>query len=154
MPWLRLAFVSWLLLEALTFIAVARLIGWPGTFLLTLLGGLAGWARLKKAGTSALLKVRAAGRSSIVDQDRPLLEDALAAVGALALLLPGFLSDLVGLALASPRIRTRVASRVRGSRLLARFVRQPPGPRTIDLEPEDWDSDEARARPHGRTSPS
>ena len=59
------------------------------------------------------------------------LDGALQALASILLILPGFVSDLIGLALKTPSIRANVVKK----------YRQPAkesDPRHIDLSPQDW----------------
>ena len=139
---IKFALFAWMVLEILAFSLVAHWIGAPRAILLGVITSLLGLTLLRRAGTSALMKLRGSLG------DRPLaegsggrfLDEMLATVGALALLLPGFLSDLVGLALAIPALRERAARRLAGksSSWFAAGSAPRRGPSTIDLDPEDW----------------
>jgi UPF0716 protein FxsA len=66
------------------------------------------------------------------------LDGTLAGLGALLLILPGFVSDVVGLALAAPSVRFWVTERLK----LGKFDRlgngRPAAPRAIELTPREW----------------
>ena len=62
-----------------------------------------------------------------------MVETGLHALATTLLILPGFASDLVGLALKAPSIRAGLAKRLRGQS-------ERRGPRTIDLKPNEWKS--------------
>ncbi len=135
---IKFAIALWIILEALLFALVVRLVGFGGAILLGLLTSLIGLSTLKRAGASAMAKMRDAwrGREGGAVGVR---DETLATLGALALLAPGFLSDGIGLILITPALRDVVAQRVatfiatRGGRPRAQH-----GPSIIDLDPKDW----------------
>jgi UPF0716 protein FxsA len=65
------------------------------------------------------------------------------ALASILLILPGFASDFVGLALKSPSVRQNLARRLRARSGNA-------DPRLIDLDPREWRRDARRPR---RTAP-
>ena len=155
---IKLVLGIWFVAEILAFSLVAEWIGVPRTILLGVISSLLGLILLRRAGTSALMKLRANvdGRPLGSGDRGHFLDEILATGGALALLLPGFLSDIVGLALALPALRVRAARWI-GGRSFASVVmgsgmgsgkgagvgsgsgHQPRhGPATIDLDPEEW----------------
>jgi UPF0716 protein FxsA len=112
-------------------------IGFAGAILVCILTSLAGLSTLRRAGPSAILRLWQAvvGRTS--EQRRlsreAVLDATLAGLGAMLLILPGFVSDLVGLALAAPSVRIWVTDRFK----LGKFGR-PAGPRATELAPWEW----------------
>lgn len=147
---LKFALALWFGIEALVFMLVVQWIGVFDTVLLGLLTSLLGVAMLKSAGRSALAKLRATlnGRGIVERPAGHLLDETLAAVGALALMLPGFLSDIIGLALAVPILRRGIAGWIHRGGLtnvgIRRHARQ--GPTTIDLDPDDYRRTDAAPR--------
>jgi UPF0716 protein FxsA len=131
-----------LVAEIVAFIAVVDWIGAAPAVLLGIASTLLGAARLKRLGGAALTRLRdvAGGR---VNQEDAFIDGALDAIGAVLLILPGFITDVVGLALLAPSCRDWVKSRVGFSTgpLAGRHtgrVRAAAPPRTIDLETGDW----------------
>lgn len=140
----RLALLFWFLLEMLAFALVAEAIGFGGALLLTFATSAVGFLLLKRRGAAALARFRAQVRSR--DDAGGVLGEALAVAGALALLVPGFLSDLAGAALSLPPVRRRAATWV-GARNWGVFGRSGGAPMArqdavIDLEPAEWHSSE------------
>ena len=136
--------------EVVTFVAVVEAIGVGPALLLGLGSTLLGLSRLRRigAGTIGRLRAMAEGRGGREDA---FIDGALGTVGAILLLLPGFLTDLVGLALLAPSCREWVMARSglglrppQGSP--ADRVRRSSGPQIIDLQSEDWSRID-RARP-------
>lgn len=153
---LKLLLAAWTIAEVIAFALVADWIGLPEALLLAFLTSLLGWTLLKKAGASAMTKLRAAmdGRRVTEGNQRDVMDDTLASFGAIALMMPGFLSDVVGLALAVPAARDRLAvwiGRRGGLAGLRPGGKRPQhGPATIDLEPQDWQHTEPNQRPLSR----
>ena len=148
---IKVALTLWFAGEAIVFVLVTQLIGFPEALLLAFITSLFGWTLLKRAGASAMIKLRASldGRVAATDSPR-FLDDTLATFGALALLMPGFLSDLVGLVLAVPAARDRVSLWIGKGGLAGLRTDRPRadrGPSTIDLDPQDWERSEGPRRP-------
>ena len=148
---IKLALAIWIVCEVVAFSLVAHWIGVPRAILVGVITSLLGLSLLRRAGTSALMKLRAGldGRASPERAAGHFLDETLATVGALALLLPGFLSDLVGLALAAPALRDKVAGWIgRGGLTHLRTGRRAQhGPASIDLEPDEWRQADNANRP-------
>ena len=156
----KVAIAVWLIAEMLVFSLVVQWIGAVDAVLIGVITSLLGFSLLRRAGSAALAKLRAGlDRGPTAVGGRQLfLDETLATIGAVALLVPGFLSDIVGLALASSALRDRIAGfmhrrRARdpstGWTTAARMDRAPPrsGPSIIDLAPEDWRQTDPSARP-------
>jgi UPF0716 protein FxsA len=111
------------------FILAAAWIGLSWAFGLMVLTTLAGYLVLRTVGRSGIARLR------VVDGTVETFEadGLLIALGGLLLLLPGFVTDLIGAALLLPPVRRRCGSAV------LRMVRsrtQRRGP--VDLEPGEW----------------
>ena len=117
---------AWLTLEALAFVLVVHVLGLIPAMILG--GGttILGLLDIKRLVDYLRLRIGGAkdpkARANAVD-------GGLQALGAVLLILPGFASDLVGLALKAPSIRSDIAKR---------FKEPQKGPRTIDLKPTEW----------------
>ena len=92
------------LAELVIFLLVAAWIGVGWTILATLLTGALGWILLARQGTKALTDLRERARSRQAP-GRELGDAGLVALGGLLMVLPGFLTDLVGLLLLVPVTR-------------------------------------------------
>ena len=129
-------FLGLLLLAAVeitVFIAVAREIGLGIALLLVLAASVAGAIVLKQAGRRQIAKVRGA-----LTHGTPLaLEsaDVMLVVCGILLLIPGFVTDLAGLALLVPVVRRGLART--GRNLVERRRGRRPGA-VIDLERDKW----------------
>jgi UPF0716 protein FxsA len=123
--------ILWLVAEVVAFWAVVQAIGVSGAVMVGLLTSLAGLALFRMIGRQAVegLKNAAEGQNP---REGAFLDGTLAAIGATLLILPGFASDFVGLALASPSARGWLARRFAPS-----FVKRA-APGVIDLDPDDW----------------
>lgn len=105
MGWIFLVgLVAWPILEIATFVWVGEWIGWINTILLFLGAGVAGVWLLRAEGLSLLLRARTQMRDGVAPVDEAF--DALClVVGALLLILPGFLTDIAALLLFLPITR-------------------------------------------------
>jgi UPF0716 protein FxsA len=122
-----LALGLWLAFEIVAFALVLRAVGMLAAIALGIATTALGLADVKR-----LLSVwRERGK---LRADGAMADGALQALASLLLILPGFASDVAGLALKSPSVRTAVLSRLR-QRGAARAAS---GPQTIDLEPHEW----------------
>ena len=114
------------LAELVVFLAVAAWIGLGWTILATLVTGALGWVLLARQGTRALADLRERARSRR-PAGRELGDAGLVAVGGLLMVLPGFLSDLIGLMFLLP-ITRRPARALLGGVLLSRLPVELRGP--------------------------
>jgi UPF0716 protein FxsA len=140
----------WLAAELAAFAAVVHLIGFAGAIAACLVTSLAGFAALRRVGLSAASRLRqaVAGRAkdarakdhSVLSREA-VLDGTLAGLGAVLLILPGFVSDLLGLALAAPSFRYWAADRLKLGKVGK--VGQPgsghrSAPALIELAPREW----------------
>jgi UPF0716 protein FxsA len=130
------------LIEIAGFVVVGRQIGALATVGLVLLAGMAGILLLRHQGFGVMNRARAemaAGR----DPSRELAHGVMILVAAFLLIVPGFLTDIVGLALFVPPIRD-LAWRLFKSRIMVvsafrgGFGAPPSRKPTIDLDAEDF----------------
>jgi UPF0716 protein FxsA len=129
-------FIGFLLLAAVeitAFIAVAREIGIGITFLFLLAAAVAGAILLKRAGRRQIEKVRSAmaQRAAIAIESA----DVMLVLCGILLLIPGFVTDLAGLALLVPPVRHWLAKA--GGRLVEHRRSRRPGA-VIELERDNW----------------
>lgn len=130
----------WLLAEFAVFSLVVHMVGFAGAVFLCLLTSIAGAAMLRNVGLSAAVNLRR-GLVRRPDEDNSAARDAmfdgaLAGLGSILLILPGFVSDFFGFALAAPSIRSQVAAWMRSTP--SRPGRRPAAPREIELAPQEW----------------
>ena len=131
---LTLALALWLVLEFVAFWIVVDRIGLAGACLVGLAATLAGIVILRHVGRGAIDGLRRAAEGG-APQEGALLDGVLAAAGGALLILPGFVSDLVGLALAAPSLRGWIARRFAPAQVAGA---RPAPPGVIDLDPQDW----------------
>jgi UPF0716 protein FxsA len=130
--WLLLALLALPLMELAVFIAVAASIGFSWTLSLVLAGSLAGALILRHAGGSHIARIRVAladGGMTAVQADS---SGFLILLAGILLLIPGFITDILGLLLLIGPLRRALG---------AALGRGPPRPRAdgvVDLEPEQW----------------
>jgi UPF0716 protein FxsA len=119
--------------EIAVFIAVAAQIGTGIALLMVLAGSLAGAVLLRRAGRAQVAKVRRA----VTERSPIALEsaDLMLVLAGILLLLPGFVTDLAGLALLLPPLRRWLA--MRGGRWLDRRRSRRPGA-VVELERDEW----------------
>ncbi|MGD9543962.1 MAG: FxsA family protein [Methylocystis sp.] len=134
---------TWIVLEILCFALVVRAVGLLAAIVLAIGASLLGLSDVRRLldFLRAGLAARAKGESSAM-ADGAMLDGGMQALASILLILPGFASDFVGLALKSPSVRQS----------LARWLRARAGsgdPRVIDLDPREWrrEARSGRARP-------
>jgi UPF0716 protein FxsA len=127
-----LALGLWLALEILAFAFVLRAIGLVAAIALGL-----GTTALGLADVKRLFSVwRDRGK---VRANGAMLDGAMQALGSFLLILPGFASDVAGLALKSPSVRASLLARVRDAgKASGGRAAKPGAPQTIDLAPHEW----------------
>ena len=130
--------IGWLAAEFLVFLALVRTIGLGNTILLGLATTVLGIGMVRRIGAEALM-----GLSRATDGAQApgaLADGMLAGIGAFLLILPGFVANAAGLALAAPSVRRRAMTLFNGDADPGR----PPlrrGPTdVIDLSPGEWRS--------------
>ena len=128
------ALLVWLFAEFVAFYLVAQVLGLGGALLAGLATTLFGFTLMRENAGVAMQRVRAAIDGS-TPRDGAMAEGMIGGFGALLLILPGFLSDIVGLVLTIPSVRDDLALRMRS--------RQPRHARrgeydAIDLSPGEW----------------
>jgi UPF0716 protein FxsA len=137
----------WLGLELAAFLAVVHLIGFAGAILAGILTSLAGFSTLRRVGLSAVLRLRQAVARRTSKQSglsrEAVLDGTLAGLGAMLLILPGFVSDLVGLALVAPSVRFWVTQRLKLGKFGQLGNGRPTAPIAIELAPREWSRHDA-----------
>ena len=122
--------------ELVVFIAIAAYLGLPAAVLLTILTSLAGAAVIRNAGRGEVARTRAAFGDGIVTRlalDGP---GVLTVVAGFLLLLPGFLTDIIGAALLLAPVRNLLHAALR--RAVAPLGRRTDSPGVVDLAPDQW----------------
>lgn len=122
--------------EVITFMVVAALIGWLPTIALFVATSVAGVMLLRRSGRGDLDRFRAAiARDGIraVHLESPGLATI---VGGILLVLPGFITDMLGIALFVPALRRWAAAGLASAARQRR--RDSHDEHIIDLEPGEW----------------
>lgn len=115
---LPLALVAWLILEVWLLTLVAEATSGFIVFLLLLAGVVAGFALIKRAGRRALRKFQetvAQQQQGITPETDRSGGNAFLLIAGLLLILPGLVSDVLGLVLLLPPVRTALARRAERS---------------------------------------
>ncbi len=123
---------AWLAAEVIAFVLVVQFLGLLTAIALGIATTFLGLSDVKRL--FVYLRSRLFQSRAQVKINGNMLESALDAIGSILLILPGFASDLVGLALKAPSIRASLASRLRRRHGLKTT------PRVIDLAPNEWKS--------------
>jgi len=153
--WVILGLVTWLAAELLALGFVISVAGVAGAVLLGLLTSVVGVNLLRRRGFEAVrhLQRTVSGQARPVEgtPEQAVADGLLAAFGAVLLILPGFLSDLVGLGLAAPAFRQWLLSRFGikpGGLIFSRGPRR--SGEILDLAEADWHRvDEPTPPPRG-----
>ncbi len=144
--WLALL-IAWPIAEIFVAIQVAGMIGVPATILLLILAVPAGWWALRSQGSAAWERLRTAVAERRAPA-REVLDGMLILLGGLLLMVPGFITDVFGLALLIPPTRGILRPLVlRGlqSRIVVRSARG--GRRPYDVDATARDVEQPRLRP-------
>lgn len=131
------------LLEIAGFVVVGSEIGVLATIGLILLSGIVGSILLRVQGFGVMTRIRTemdAGR----DPSKELANGAMIVLAGILLLIPGFLTDILGILLFLPPVRALawrfLGKRVRFTTGFSGFARRggPAGGKTIDLDADDF----------------
>jgi UPF0716 protein FxsA len=123
--------------EVAAFLLVAWTIGFFPALALMILTSVAGGAVLRHAGRGKLAHIRVALRQSGTAQVAAEPGGVMLAIGGILLLLPGFITDLVGAGLLIQPIRRWLGAAI--GRAL-QVPRGASGPAVVDLAPTEWQS--------------
>jgi UPF0716 protein FxsA len=153
--------------EIATFIIVGREIGVGMTLLLVLTSVIAGAVLLRIQGFGVLRKIQQASQTG-TDPGRQLVHGVMIVIAAFLLIIPGFISDVIGLLLFIPAVRDIgwsfvknrltivTAGMASGGRGFSRGPEQDRdgnrrgGPQVIDLDDDEFSRTDGR----GRTDPN
>jgi UPF0716 protein FxsA len=147
-----LMFLAWPFLEIAAFIAVGEHIGILPTLALTILSSMAGGLLLRIQGLAVLDRAR----RELTDGRVPAQEIGHAALITLAgflLLVPGFISDAIGLILFLPPVRSLILRAVARNMNIIVVSTSSSRRRTrtvVDLDPDEWHETDASSTPPPR----
>ncbi|AZO40374.1 MULTISPECIES: FxsA family protein [unclassified Mesorhizobium] len=156
-PFLPLFLLALPLLEIAGFVVVGRQVGALATVGLVLASGIAGALLLRHQGFSVMTRIRTemdAGR----DPSRQLAHGAMIVLAAILLIIPGFITDIIGLLLFLPPIRDLAWRALKGRVVLATNFstggfRGRQRDKTIDLDDGDYSRSDDYARGPDHNSP-
>jgi UPF0716 protein FxsA len=121
--------------ELLAFILVAALIGWLWAIVLLVATSFVGILLLRRSGRDDLDRMRAALAQDGIRALHLETPGVAAVLGGILLIMPGFITDLLGAGLLLPRLRRWVAGRLAAARQRQRARRDV---HVIDLTPGEW----------------
>ncbi|HMA71363.1 MAG TPA: FxsA family protein [Xanthobacteraceae bacterium] len=130
---IAIGLLAWPAAEIVAFIVVATLVGVPIALLLVILISLAGLLILRRFGGFA--RWRTAGGSAGVATVTLDGTGIATGVGAILLVIPGFITGLLGALILFPTSRRWLSA---GWQRLSTPGRQPSAHGTIDLAPDEW----------------
>ncbi|MFN7102636.1 MAG: FxsA family protein [Pseudorhizobium sp.] len=148
--WIAILFLLMPLAEIAGFVVVGRAVGVWGTLGLVILTSVAGTLLLRAQGLQMLRTLSDEGRQGRVPGDT-IVHGAMIVVAALLLLIPGFITDILGLALFIPAFRRLLWSAI-GRRVVivrsstvgrdnardAGFAPRPGKGPVVDLDDDDY----------------
>jgi UPF0716 protein FxsA len=138
------------LAEIACFILVGRRIGLFPTLSLVVFSAIVGIVLMRVQGFGVLMRLRQAGQDGRAP-GKEMLDAAMIVVAGILLLIPGFLTDIVGLALFLPPVRAFLWNRLIRNVVVVDMDTMRPGgapqtdaQRTIDLDENDFHRDGPR----------
>lgn len=146
--WIIFAILGFPVVEIAAFVAVAAAIGVLWAFVLLIATTVLGVALLRHFGTEHLVKLRVAAGGT-VEALRVDGAGLIHVLGAVLLVLPGFVTDAVGLALLLPPVQRRIVALL-GGRAAAPRARDG----VVDLDPDEWRRERDPVLPDARKPPN
>ena len=136
MPFLLLAILSLPLIEIAVLIYVGSNIGVFPTIGLIILTGFLGMLLLRIQGFAVISRIRTEMDSGQIP-DKSMADAAMIALAGVFLIIPGFVSDIIGILLFLPPVRALIRTAI-GKRVT--IVRSNSGaqPGVVDLDPADY----------------
>lgn len=132
LKWIIIAVLALPAAELVLFIVVAAEIGFLRAFVLQLAISAAGALVLRQTGSARLAELRA----EVGTGGRLPGPQGIHVIAGILLLIPGFITDLLGLALLVPPLRQGLGALALGA--LARWRRAKTPDPVIDLAPDEW----------------
>lgn len=142
------------LIEIAVFIAVGSAIGIFPTVLLTVLTAIAGTFMLRQQGLSLVMRMQSeldAGR--VPGED--IMHGAMIVMASVLLLIPGFITDIIGLLLFVPPVRNALGRFIvtRANVVIVQSGTVKRGDRVVDLDEGDWSDTEDDERSNSTSRP-
>jgi UPF0716 protein FxsA len=122
--------------EIAVFVAVALKLGFLAALALMILTSLAGMAVIRNAGRGDVARVRTAFGERTISRVELDGRGVLTVLGGFLLVLPGFVTDVLGALLLLPPTQALIRAALR--RALARAERETARPGVVDLSPDQW----------------
>lgn len=122
--------------EIAVFVAVALKLGFLAALALMILTSLAGMAVIRNAGHGDVARVRTAFGERTISRVELDGRGFLTVLGGFLLVLPGFVTDVLGALLLLPPTQTLIRAALR--RALVRAERETARPGVVDLSPDQW----------------
>ena len=137
-------------LEIAVFVAVAIKLGVLAALALVILTSLAGMAVIRSAGRGDVQRVRSAFGERTISRVELDGNGALTVLGGFLLVLPGFITDVLGVLLLLPPTQNLIRAALR--RAVGRFEQQSGRPDVVDLPPDQWRQVPEERIPHQPSS--
>jgi UPF0716 protein FxsA len=118
------------------FVVVVVKFGFLAALALTILTSLAGMAVIRHAGHTDVARVRSAFGERTITRKELDGRGFLTVLGGFLLVLPGFITDVLGALLLLPPTQQLIGAALR--RAVARFERASGQPDVVDLPPDQW----------------
>lgn len=131
--WLLAGLVALMAVEITAFALVAALIGLPQAFLLMVATSFMGVVVLRHPGRGRIGQMHEAVSKNGLSGIEAGGDAFLSVAAGILLLLPGFITDTLGLLLLLPPVRQWI-----GERFLRYVQASEPGPAVVDLDRRDW----------------
>jgi UPF0716 protein FxsA len=146
--WLVLGLIALPFLEFATFFWVAGQVGVLGALLGVVATSFLGILILK--GGARLLFAQMARGGVVLMTGNAAKGSVLTAFAGLLLAIPGYVTDVIALALLLPALKGLLSG---GGVLQTASARRPPPPGVVDLDPADWREEQRRPPPDPRLGP-
>ena len=131
------AFVAVVLIEIALFIVIGQAIGVLPTLLGVLLSAIIGGLVLRWQGLAVLEKMRASVSRGELPA-RHLADAMLIGLGGALLIVPGYFTDVIGLLLLLPPVRSLIYRALAARFKIVATAPPPADPRLVDLDPSRW----------------
>jgi len=145
--WLLTAVLALPVAEIVVFVLVAAYAGFAWTLLATLVTSFTGAMMLRHGGGAHVARLRVVlgpQRATALEADSA---GTMYLLAAILLLIPGFITDLIGVVLLVPPLRRAIGSVIRRA-VAGTGPPQPQG--VVDLEPQEWRQVPEPRLPHDR----